>query len=170
MTKQTDRDFHSQNCAITNIRTSMIFVAFCGLEAFLSWRVLGNAFPEYNLLNVLRDFVVIAVCAKFLLMFRCSRERFVVSLVILRYVIGLTSASMPTVVNRVAGLVRIGDFALWVLALIVSLSMLVQAARSPNAKSQNGKTTTLGKRLVILFACLIAATLLGTLLYLVPSR
>ena len=155
---------------MTKIHTSIIFVTFCALEVFLSWKVLGKGFQEYSLFDVLRDVAVIAACAKFLLMYRCLRERFVVGLVIFRFVVGLVSGFMLNLVNGVAGLVRAGDLALWVLALLVSLSMLIQSAWNPNVGSEDGSTMTVRRRLLILSAFIVTALLLGTLLYFVPQR
>jgi hypothetical protein len=167
---QQNEEYHARNCAITNIRTSLIFVAFCAVEVFLSWRELGKVLPIYSQFNVLRDVFVIVACTQLLQMYRCFQERFVISLVILRYVIALVSAFMPTPMNRVADLVGIGDLTLWVLALIVSLSMLVQSARNPYVKPEHSDKTKVQWRLLILCAFIAASLLLGALMYFVPTR
>ena len=165
---QQNEEYHTRNCAITNVRTSIIFVAFCAMEVFLSWRELGKVLPIYSQFNVLRDVFVIVACAQLLQMYRCFQERFVVSLVILRYMIALVSAFMPTLINRAAGFLGVVDLALWVLALIVSLSMLVQSARNPHVKLEEGQTMTLKRRLLVLCAVVLGALLLGAMLYFVP--
>lgn len=167
---QSNEEFHARNCAIANSRTSIIFVAFCALEVFLSWRVLGKTFPAYNLVGVFRDIVMIMVCAKLLLIFRCFRERLVVGIVMLRYVISLVSGFMPTVFNRAAGPIRSVDLALWVLALIVSLSMLIHSARKPYVESKDDDAMKVKRRWLILSAFIVTALLLGALMYFVPLR
>jgi hypothetical protein len=167
---QSNEEFHARNCAIANSRTSIVFVAFCALEVYLSWRVLGKAFSPYNLVGVFRDIVMIMVCVKLLLIFRCFRERSVVGIVMLRYVISLASGFVPTLFNQAAGPIRSADLALWVLALIISLSMFVQSAQNPHIESQDGETTMIKRRFIILCAVIVAAAFLGALMYFVPFR
>src|SRR5260370_5304698 len=86
---RSDEEFHARHCAVRDVRSALVFVFFCALEVYLSWRALGKTVPRYGLLGILRDVAVIAACFKLLAMYRCFRERFVVGLIMLRFVIGL---------------------------------------------------------------------------------
>jgi hypothetical protein len=122
---QSNQEFHAQYCAVKNVRVALFLVAFFAWEVFLSWEVLDKAFSRSSLYDEFWRVVTIAACAKFLAMFRCFPERFVVGVVMLRLVIGLVCGFFPILINPVAGLVRSGNLGLDVFALITSLGMAV---------------------------------------------
>ena len=130
-----NEEYHARRCAVRNIPTALFFVMFCGLEVYLSWKILGRPFQAYNFFAVLRNVVVIAACAQSLMMFTCFRERLVVGTVLVRFAIGLVFGFVPLFVNPIAGLLRFGNLALWVFALLVSLSMLFSAIQRPKQVS-----------------------------------
>ena len=167
---QTNEAFHSRYCAVRSMRMALIFVAFCTLEVFLSWKTLGKSFSEYSIFEILRDIAVIGACVIFMLMYKCFWERFVIGLIIVRYVTGLVTGFAPHIIDPFSGLVRLGNLALWVLALIVSLSMLVQSAWNPPVESPVGDTMMAKRRFLILCAVIVAVSFLGALMYFVPLR
>jgi hypothetical protein len=68
--------------------------------------------------------------AQLLTVFRCLGERVVLSLGIVRFAFGLITRLAPGFINPIVIPVREGILALWVLASIISLSMLVSSAQT----------------------------------------
>jgi hypothetical protein len=131
---QSFEQVHARVCSTRNIWSALFFVAFCALEAFLSWRGLGKAYPERSFYGRLFDYfgyvATIAICARLLMIFRCFQERFVLGLLIAVFVRVLVAESMPalfipSVFNRVPHLVGQVFFMLWVVALLISIFTLV---------------------------------------------
>lgn len=130
MERQTSVKVHSRYCANRNVWVAFAFVAFCLMEAILSWRSLGKEQSAQPVgIILLGHGVAIAVLAQLLAVFKCLRERIVLSLGIVRLAAGLFRGLAPGWVSPVAVTVRQGSLALWVLAGIISLTMLVSAAR-----------------------------------------
>ena len=88
---QSKEEVHSRYCAIQNTRTVLVVIAFCALEVFLSWKGLGKNFPSYNLIVPLRDIAVLVACVRLIVIFTCVRERLVISVIMVRSLVGLVS-------------------------------------------------------------------------------
>src|SRR6185437_10771275 len=131
MDRQTSIEVHSRYCANRNLWVAFAFVAFCLMEAILSWRSLGKEQSAQPVgIILLGHGVAIAVLAQLLVVFKCLRERIVLSLGIVRLAEGLFGGLAPGWVSPVAVTLRPANLALWVLAGIISLTMLVSAARA----------------------------------------
>lgn len=129
-------DVHSRYCANRNIGVAFAFLAFCCMEAILSWRALGKEYPaQHGVMILLGQAVAIAVLAQLLTVFRCLRERIVLSLSIVRLATGLVAGLAPGWVSPAAVSIRLGSLALWCLAGIISLSMLISASRRSVGKT-----------------------------------
>jgi hypothetical protein len=131
--------------------------------------LLGKPFPEYSLYSALLDAALIAWCATLLVIFTCLRERLVLGLFTIRIVIGLISRFVPSLINPVAGPVRYAFLVLWILASLVTLSMFIDAVRTPHVEIEERDTKPKG-RLLVLCVIIAAALLLGALCYIVPFR
>jgi hypothetical protein len=79
--------------------------------------------------------IAIAVLAQLLAVFKCLRERIVLTLGIIRLAVGLIGGVEPDWIRPVAVTVKQGSFALWILAGIISLSMLISAAQVRGEKT-----------------------------------
>jgi hypothetical protein len=166
---RSNEETHARYCANSRIWSALFLIALCVVEVCLSRRELGKEFSTYSFDVLIEDFVGITVGIGLFQIFRCLRERFVIGIVIVRAAIGLASAALTNLVNSFSDVVRKAIFALWMFAFFVSLSMLVDAVRSPRVVigEINAKTT----RHVRIFLIVVAAMLLvGMLMYFVPSR
>lgn len=130
MTRDVSRDVHLRFCANRNVATSLIFVAICAMEMFLGWRSLGGGHvAAHSTVHLLGDAAGILILGQFFTVFGCLRERIVLSLGIARLAAALIAGLAPGWVSPVAATMSQGSFALWTLAGIISLSMLVSASR-----------------------------------------
>ena len=136
MTRDGSGNVHSRFCANRNVVTALIFVAFCAMGVFLSWRSFaeGKVFTG-STIHSLGDALGIVILVQWLTVFRCLRERIVLSLGIIRLAAALVAGLEPGWVDPVAVTMRQGSLALWTLAGIISLSMLVSALRGSAAKT-----------------------------------
>ena len=122
-------DIHSHWCANRSTASALGFVAFCFLGLILSWRVLGRNIAANNTSHLVADMIVIAVLAQVFAKFTCLRERLVLGLLIIRFGIGL-ALGLPAFANQVGGdLWKHVSECLWIVALIVSFTMLYSSFR-----------------------------------------
>lgn len=165
---RSNEEAHARFCALRNVPSAVTLVAFCVLEVLLSRRELGRTFPASNLPLVVEGLVGIAVCIKLFQIFRCFRERLIISIIMIRVTIGLVSAASPDLLSSFAVAIREGVLALWAVALLVSLSVLPAAVRSTRVAVREGGTSEY-KRVRIFVIILLVLLLAGMLTYLVPS-
>ncbi len=169
----SDQEFHALYCPIRNSKSALFLVALFSLTAFLSWKGLHNAPAHPNVVELLFAIIVVAMLTKWLVAFTCFRERLVFGLVIVSLIVGQVKDFLPSVFGQHVGMIKFGKLALSLLALIVSLTMLVQSVRSPNLRPSNVETSIVEKpnqNLPILLVVVLILLLLGTLLYLLPFR
>lgn len=133
---QSFEEIHARVCSTKNTWGAFFLVGFCALEAFLSWRGLGKGYPARSIYGRLWfDFwyvVMIAICARVLMVFRCFQERFVAGLLIAVFVRVLVAESvpslfMPSVFNTVPYFVGRVFFMLWLVAMLISIFTLVSS-------------------------------------------
>jgi hypothetical protein len=127
-------EVHARFCAIKNARIAAFLVGFFTLEVFLIWRELGKPFVEHSLYDLLFRIVLWSVL--FPILFRISRcfpERFILGIVMIGTVTGWVFEYAPNVVDPIAGLVRQCNLALYILALLTSLALLVSSLSSPKS-------------------------------------
>jgi hypothetical protein len=135
---------------------------------FVSWRDLHKAPQPRDFIQLPFAILLVAIYAKSLPIFKCFRERLVLGLAIASFVLAEVSEFAPAIVGPFAGLVKSGDLALTGLALLVSLSMLIQSARNPHVETGEGEMKMVGRNFLILCAVIIAVLLVGAMLYFVP--
>ena len=111
--------------------------------------------------------------AKWLVNFTCFRERLVFVLVIVSIVTGEVYGFFPAIVGPYAHVMELGKLALSLLGLLVSLTMLVQSARSPNVGPSNTEASVAWKpkqNFLILLVVILTVLALGAMLYFLPFR
>lgn len=171
--KLSDREFHALYCPVKNAKNALFLVAWFSLTAFVNWKGLHKAPEHPDFVVLLFAIVVVAMFAKWLVAFTCFRERLVLSLVIVSLVAGEVERFVPSIVSQHLETVKSGHLALSLLGLLVSLTMLVQAARTPRVEP-NEKQTAIAKQTkwnsLVLLAATLTILVLGTLLYFLPFR
>jgi hypothetical protein len=121
---------HERLCANRNLPMALIVVVFCGMELVLSWRSLGRSSPvEHDKLFFLGPVIGIAVLAMLFAEFKCIRERLVLALAMIRFATGLVSNLAPGLVNPTSKLLKGSYLLLWIIATVISISMLVSSAK-----------------------------------------
>jgi len=129
-------DFHAPICAVKNPRIAAFLVGFFTLEVILSWRELGKPFVERSLYDLLFRVVVLSIL--FPTLFRissCLPERIILGIVTIRIATGWVFEYAPNIVDPMSGLVRECNLALWILALLASLGLLVSSLSGPKSLS-----------------------------------
>jgi len=169
----SNQEFHELYCPVKNTKSALFLVAYFCVAAFGNWKGLHKAPEHLDLVSLFLVIIVLAMLAKSLVNFTCFRERLVFFLVIVSFVTGEVAGFAPSVFSQHVGMVKFGELALSLLGLLVSLTMLVQSARSPNAGPNEPQTSRARqpKRTFFVLA-IITLTILafGTLLYFLPLR
>ncbi len=97
----------------------------------LSWRSLGKEqLSAHSTILLFGDAGGIVLLMQWFTVFRCLRERIVLSLGIVRLAVGLIAGLAPTLVSPITVLMREGSLVLWVLAATLSVSMVVSSAQA----------------------------------------
>jgi hypothetical protein len=136
--KLSDEEFHALYCPVKNAKSALFLVTSFSVVAFVSWKGLHKPPEHPDFVVLLFAILVVAMLAKWSVAFTCLRERLVFGFVIVSFVIGEVAAFVPSVFSNHAWMVKPGKLALSLLGLLVSLTMLIQAARSPNVGPSNG--------------------------------
>lgn len=165
---RSNEELHARYCALRNPRSALVLVVCFSVLMFVSWRDLHKAPQPRDFIELAFAIFLIAISANSLLIFKCFRERLVLVLAITSFVAAEVSEFAPAIVRPFAGLVNSGDLALSGLALLVSLTMLIQSARNPHVETGEGEMKMLGRNLLILCAVIVTVLLLGAMLYFVP--
>jgi hypothetical protein len=161
-------------CAFTHIRIAWIFVGFCAVEVFLSWKDLDKPISRPNLVELPFYILIVLVYAPiFWMVLRCFAERFVIGIAAAHMAISIVSWSVPSLFvaslyNPMTVLVRRTFFGLWIVAFFLSLRMPLQSARHPYVELDEVPSGRGKPRWLILCAVMATAIVLGALLYFVP--
>jgi hypothetical protein len=131
MRNLSDRELHARYCPLKNTKSAMFIVAYFSVAAFVNWRGLHKAPEHYSLLQLPFAIIVAATLIKWLVSFTCFRDRLVSVFVIVILVTGEVEGLVPTWFGQHSEMVRSGHFALSLLGLVVSVTMLITSARSP---------------------------------------
>jgi hypothetical protein len=171
--KLSDQEFHALYCPAKNPKSALFLVAFLSLETFLGWKGLHKAPERPDFITLIFLIFVAAMLAKPLANFTCFRDRVVFVLVIGSLAADEAFGFFPAIIGPHVHLVNSIVFALWVVALLVSLTMLVQSARSPNAGASNAEASIAWqpkRNLLIWVVVILTVLVLGAMLYFVPFR
>lgn len=171
--KLSDQEFHALYCPVKNTKSALFLVACFSVAAFGNWKGLHKAPEHLDLVRLSFVIIVVAMLAKSLVNFTCFRERLVLGLVIVSFVTGEVYGFFPAIVGPYAYVVKFGKLALSLLGLLVSLTMLVQSARSPNVGPSNAEASIAWQpkqNVLILLVVILTVLALSVLLYFVPFR
>lgn len=119
---------HSQLCASRNVEVALVYVVFCGVCLFLSWRP-SRALPNPDRLLPFGLLVAIVILAQVAFAVKCVRERVVVGAIMVSFASALVAQLAPGVVSPLADVLRIIDYLLWGIASAISVSMFVSSIR-----------------------------------------
>jgi hypothetical protein len=167
------QEFHALYCPVKNPKSALFLVAYFSVAAFGNWKGLHKAPEHLDLVSLSFVIIVLAMLAKSLVNFTCFRERLVFSLFIVSLVTGEVYGFFPAIVGPYAYAVKFGELALSLFGLLVSLTMLVQSARSPNVGPSNAEASIAWQpkqNLLILLVVTLTVLALGALLYFLPFR
>ena len=165
-------ELHAQSCPVKNSKSALFLVVSFSVVVFVGWKGLHRAPEHKSIVELLFYIVVAAWLARLLVAFTCLRERLVISVVIVSLLTGAVTGFVPSVFSQHVEMLKLGKLALSLLGLLVSLTMLVQSARSPSVGANMQETIawqpkqTLGILLVVILTVLV----LGALLYFLPFR
>jgi len=169
--KLWDQECHALYCPVKNAKSALFLVAYFSVTAFVNWKGLHKAPKHPDFVELLFAIFVAAMLAKWLVAFTCFRERLVFGLVIVSMVAGEVERFVPSIVSPHIETVKSGRLALSLLGLLVSLTMLVQSARSPNVGPSNAEASIAWqpkKNLLILLIVTLTVLALGAMLYFLP--
>jgi hypothetical protein len=173
MRNPSDREIHARYCPLKNAKSALFIVAYFTVAAFGNWKGLHKAPEHLDLVSLSFVIIVLAMLAKSLVNFTCFRERLVFGLVVVSLVIGELNGFVPSLFGKHAEMVKYGKLALSLLGLLVSLTMLVQSARSPNVGPSNAEASIArqpNRNLPILLVVILTVLVLGAMLYFLPLR
>jgi hypothetical protein len=134
----SDRESHALCCPVKNAKGAMFVVASFSVIAFVSWKGLNKPQEHHSLPQLLFAIFALAVAAQLLVKFTCFRERLLLGIAIINLLTMEVQGFAPSVFSKHVELVKSVKFASVLLGLFVSLTMLVQAVRSPNVKRAGG--------------------------------
>lgn len=108
-----------------NPSTALLLIAFLLLEAILSWRAIGREErPADDPILIAVLLLALPMLARLMVVFRCTRERIVLGLLMLRSALSLAAKMMPSLVADSFRVFSVVNLVLWILALLVSGTML----------------------------------------------
>lgn len=173
MRNLSDYEIHAQSCPVKNSKSALFLVASFSVMVFVGWKGLHRAPEHKSIVDLLFYIVVAAGLARLLVAFTCLRERLVISVVIVSLLTGAVEGFVPSVFSQHVEMLKFGKLALSLLGLLVSLTMLVQSARSSNVGPSNAEASIAWqpkKYLLILLVATLTVLVLGAMLYFLPFR
>jgi hypothetical protein len=125
--------FHSYYCAARSRGTAAIFLGFSLLMLFHAHRDLARPMPaeRESLFLLLVLVYCVGLFVDFFLSLSCMRERLVLGICIVESTVMLVSGAVPVLVAPYAHPIRIFALALWIGALLVSLTLFRSAIHAP---------------------------------------
>jgi hypothetical protein len=169
----SDQEIHVLCCPVKNSKSALFLVASFSVMVFVGWKGLHRA-PEHKSIVDLLFYIVVATgLARLLVAFTCLRERLVISVVIASLLTGAVTGFVPSVFSQHVAMIKFGELALSLLGLLVSLTMLVQSARTPKVEPDELQTAMARqpkRHLFIVLAVVATMLLLGSLFYFLPFQ
>jgi hypothetical protein len=138
--KLSDDEGHARYCPIKNVKSALFLVVSFSVIAFVGWKGLDKPPTHYRLDQLVIVIFVVAMLARLLGEFTCFRERFLLAIIIISLMIMEVQGFVPSVFSKHVELVKSLRFALDLVGLLVSVTMLIDAARSPNAGPSDPRT------------------------------
>jgi hypothetical protein len=139
--KLSDQESHALYCPIKNVKSALFVAASFSVIAFASWKGLDKPPEHYSFVQLLLVAIfVVAIVAPWLVEFTCVRERLLLCIVIISLLKMEVQGFAPSVFSKHVELVKSGELASALIGLFVSLTMLIQAIRSPGVEPNNAGT------------------------------
>lgn len=126
-------NYHSRLCALRNVKTAVIFLLFCVLQAWMGWREIGESVAPagQSLIFYIAEIAVIAALVDFIVALKCLRERLVLGLAIFSFLLGLVGSLAPRALSAIpSASVKDLQFLLWLAASLVSVTLVYSAFRA----------------------------------------
>lgn len=136
----SNQDGHALYCPIKNVKSALFVVASFIVIVFAGWNGLDKPPEHYSLWQLLTVIFILAMVTYWLVGFTCVRERLLLGITIISLLKMEVQGFAPSVLRKHVELVNSGELALALIGLFVSLSMLIEAARSPRAGPSNAGT------------------------------
>lgn len=171
--KLSDQEFHALYCPVKNTKSALFLVACFSVTAFVGWKGLYKPPENPSYLELVFAIIVVGLLTTWLAHFTCFRERLVLSVIIVSLVTEQVESFEPSLFSQHTQTIRFGSIALSLLGLIVSVTMLVQSARTPKiepSELQAPVVRHLKRDFLIVLAFMATILLLGSLLYFAPLR
>jgi hypothetical protein len=138
--KLSDQESHALYCPIKNAKSALFVVASFSVISLASWNGLDKPPAHYRLDELLVVIFVVAVVAQLLVGFTCFRERLLLGIIIINLLTMEVQGFVPSVFSKHVELLKSAKFASVLIGLFVSLTMLIQAARSSDVQSSDTRT------------------------------
>ncbi len=165
---QSDELYHRQYCTMSNTRVALTLTLSLVLVVFVSWIDVSKPVQRISLFNLVLLISVEIMLARGLAIFRCFRERLILGVIMTTLAISVVSELLHFRNESNAELINYSEFGLWVLALLLSLSALVNSVMRPNIPDAGGGRIITKAGLLVMTAIIIIALLVGMLMYFVP--
>ena len=160
--------FHGRYCATSDTEIASLFVVACALETFLSWRDLHASIP-YGFFDIMTSCFGILASIWLFVLFKCIRERIVVGIVLVRSLAGaLAGFTSVGAIDSVGRILKPSFLGLWALAGCISVSMLVSSVQRPRIVIAPDDRIYPKQQVVIFGGVVLAAMIIGALIYFVP--
>ena len=128
----SDQDSHALHCPIKNVKSALFVVGSFCVITFASWNGLHKPLAHDSLAQLIIVIFVLAMLAQLFVEFTCFRERLVLGIIIISLLTMEVQGFAPSVFSKHVELVKSVKFASVLIGLFVSLTMLIQAARTPS--------------------------------------
>ena len=138
--KLSDDEGHARYCPIKNVKSALFVVVSFTVILFAGWNGSHKPPGQYSLAQLLIVIFVLAMVTHWLVVFTCFRERLLLVIVIINLLTMEIQGFVPSVFSKYVEMVKSAKFASVLIGLSVSLTMLIQAARSSNAGPSNPRT------------------------------
>jgi hypothetical protein len=132
MDRETALEVHTRYCANRKIRTALVFLGLCLMITVSSWRPLVQRRADITLIWFVAEVAVVTILARLVTVLRCIRERMVLAIAIIQSLAAAAAAVAPTWIVPVA--IRRQSFASWIVASLISLTMVGSAVREAARK------------------------------------
>jgi hypothetical protein len=131
MRNLSDQEFHALYCPVKNPKAALFLVVSFSVMTFADWKGLHKVLEQPSFVELLVVIPLVIMLAKWLVVFTCFRERLILGFVIVSIVTEEVTRFAPSGFSGHSEMIGFGKLALSLLGLLVSLTMLVQSARSP---------------------------------------
>jgi len=111
---------------------ALVFVGYSALELVLTWTwtPLGRERSHTDMLTIFGLVAAIVIVGQFFVAFKAFSERFILGLALVGLITGLLSTVTPSaVLSLIVGPLRICALVFWIVGFVLSLRMLLSAAR-----------------------------------------